>query len=66
MASVGEDIFVELQRNRKLRETYGELGPAGRFGYICIGQDIAEAETALAAGDIVEVLRSFEKLKANK
>lgn len=66
MSSVGEEILVELKRNRELLEMYKEIGPAGTFGATLISQDIDNAEQALAEGDVIKILQSYEKLKGNE
>jgi len=64
--SVGEDILIELKRNRELLQMYIEIGPAGSFGAAMINQDIDNAEKALSEGNIIEILKSYEKLKNNE
>ena len=66
MSSVGEEILVELKRNRELLETYKEIGPAGAFGHMMISADIDAAEKALAESDVIAIIQSYEKLKGNK
>jgi molybdopterin converting factor small subunit len=67
MSNVGEEILVELKRNRELVGIYKEL-PAGvgTFGAVMINQDIDRAEKALAEGDVVAILQAYEKLKGNE
>lgn len=66
MSTVGEEILVELKRNRELLEQYKAIGAPGLFGYTMINHDVDTAEKALAEGDIVAILQSYEKLKGNK
>jgi energy-converting hydrogenase Eha subunit B len=67
MNSVGEEILVELKRNRELLDIYKELPDnAGFFGAAMIKQDIEEAERALAEGDVVKILQAYQKLKGNE
>lgn len=66
MASVGEEILVELKRNRELLQAYKDIGPAGAFGYAMINADIDAAEKALAENDVVAIIQCYEKLKGNE
>jgi hypothetical protein len=42
---------------------YIEIGPAGTFGAMMIRRDLDEATKALAEGDVVAMLRCYQKLK---
>lgn len=65
--TVGEDILVELKRNRELVSVYlGLPDGAGQIGAALINADIDAAEKALAENDIVAILQSYEKLKGNE
>lgn len=67
MASVGEEILVELKRNRELLQIYKELPDGvGTFGATMIEMDIDTAERALAEGDVMKILAAYEKLKGNE
>lgn len=67
MSSVGEEILVELERNRELLNVYRGLPDGvGAFGAAMINQDISFAERALAENDIVAILQAYEKLKGNE
>lgn len=67
MSSVGEEIVVELKRNRELVKVYQDLpGGVGLIGASLINQDIDFAEQALAEGDVIKILQAYEKLKGNK
>ena len=67
MSSVGEEILVELKRNRELLSIYQGLpGGAGAFGAAFIEADIDAAEKALAENDVVAILQAYEKLKGNE
>lgn len=67
MASVGEEILVELKRNRELVKLYQELPDGvGTIGAMLINQDIDAAEKALAENDVIAILQSYEKLKGNE
>jgi len=49
---------------REILGHYKEIGPVGAIGAMFIEQDLANADRAVISGDIVEMLRSFEALKA--
>jgi len=67
MSSVGEEILVELRRNRELLKIYQELPDGvGTFGATIISMDIDDAERALVEGDVIKMLQSYEKLKGNE
>lgn len=66
MSSVGEEILVELKRNRELLDAYKEIGPVGTFRHMMITKDIEDAERALAENDVIKIIQSYEKLKGNK
>lgn len=67
MASVGEEILVELKRNRELLQVYRDLPDgAGTFGATMIEMDIDTAERALAENDVVKILTVYGKLKDNE
>lgn len=67
MASVGEEILVELKRNRELLQVYKGLPDGvGTFGATMIEMDIDTAERALAENDVVKILTAYEKLKGNE
>lgn len=61
--SVGEDFPNQLARARTILGQYKEIGSAGQFGAVMIEQTIQEADKAIASGDIIEILRSYEALK---
>ena len=67
MTSVAKAILVELKRNNKLMLEYQELpNRAGYLGSLFIQTDIRNAEEALASGDVLKILKSYEKLKGNE
>jgi len=63
--TVGEDIQVEIKRNQELLQLYKEI-PTGLFGATMIQADIDSAIKALAEGDIIEILKAYERLKNNE
>jgi hypothetical protein len=67
MASVGEEILVELKRNRELLAIYQGLPDgAGMLGAQFINADIDAAEKALAENDVIAIIQCYEKLKGNE
>jgi hypothetical protein len=65
--SVGEEILVELKRNRELLKVYNELPDGvGLFGATMISNNIDMAERALAEGDVIKILQAYEFLKGNE
>jgi hypothetical protein len=65
MANIIEGIQQEVVRCRELLKQY-EAIPQGAFGAIMIKQTIAEAESAVAHGDTVEMIRKYQELKEIK
>jgi hypothetical protein len=63
MSSVGEEFPKEQARVRELLTEYKAIGPAGTFGAMMIEQTLKRADEAMASGDIVAIVRSFEELK---
>lgn len=65
MSSVGEQIVVELKRAREVLREY-EAIPEGAFGAGMIRISIGQAESALASGNVIEILKAYEDLKTIK
>lgn len=65
MSSLAEDLPKEIQRNRELLDMYKEI-PMGFIGASLIDIDIKQAIKALADGDVIAMLQSYEKLKGNE
>ena len=65
--TLGEALPAEM---KYVRETvipiYQEIGSAGSFAIAMINRDLSRAEKAMAEGDAVEMLRSYEALKGIK
>ena len=61
--SLGEALPKEMARVRTVLGHYRELGPVGAIGAMLIEQDLQAADLAVMSGDIVQMLRIFEKLK---
>jgi hypothetical protein len=53
----------ELERARELLIVY-QGTPTGQFGAMMIKQAIERAETSILTGDVVEMIRSYNELKA--
>jgi len=66
MSSVGEEFPKEQARVREILGYYKEIGPPGMFGAITIRQKLSRADKAMASGNIIAILQSFEELKAVK
>lgn len=64
MSSVGEEFPKEQARARELLQQYKAIGAPGQFGSIMIEQALQRADRAMASGNIVEIVRSYEELKA--
>ena len=60
-----EGLQKELKRNRELLKMYEEI-PQGIFGATIIRQSIKKAESAMANGDTVEMLRCFKDLQKSQ
>lgn len=56
----------EMTRVRVVLGHYRELGPVGKVGAIFIEHDLHAADVAVMSGDVVAMLRSFNKLKGIK
>lgn len=66
MSSVGIEFPKEQERLRDLVTRYRSIGPQGEFGARVIEMKLKEAEEAMAGGDIIEILSSFEKMRATQ
>lgn len=64
MASVGSEFPAEQARLRQLLQDYRSLpNGAGTFGAMMIEQTLAEADRAMAFGDIIAILRAFAAMR---
>lgn len=62
--SLGEALPAEMTRVRDVViPPYIEIGPAGAIALAMMRQSLDNAQRALAAGDVVEMLRCYEDLK---
>ncbi len=62
MPNLIEGLNTELARNRELLKTYESI-PTGGIGAAVIEMVIRDAESAMASGDIVEMVEAYKKLK---
>ena len=65
--SLGDALPAKM---REIRETYipayHSIGPTGGFAIAMMQQALTRAEQALASGDVVEMIHSFEELNSYK
>lgn len=61
--SVGIDFPKQQERVREVLKIYESIGTPGLFGAAMICIALGEAEQAMASGDIIAILRAYEKLK---
>lgn len=64
--TVGDDFPRQQARVREILGLYRQIGPAGAFGAAMIEQTLRRADAAIASGDIVAILRSYEELREVK
>jgi len=65
--SLGTALVAEMARVRdKLLPEYIAIGPGGAPGAFMMRAELDAAAKALAEGDIVAIIRSYEALKAWK
>lgn len=58
-----EGIQTERNRVRELIKEYEKIGPPGRLEIVMMQAGIKLAEQAIAKGDTVQMLRSYQCLK---
>jgi len=63
METLGDALPKEQARVRELLTQYKSIGPAGTFGAMMLEQDLRAADQAVMSGDVVAMLRAFERLK---
>jgi len=61
--SVGGDFPHEQERVRELMDLYRDVGPAGAFALLMLKQVLARADKAMASGDVVAILRSYQEMR---
>lgn len=61
-----DGLLSEMNRVREVIKLYEdpELNGAGMLGAMLMKKAIAEAESAIGHGDVVEMLRQYENLKS--
>ena len=60
--NIAEALPVEQARVRRILQIYKALGPVGSFGAWSIEQDLAAADRAAAAGDVVAMIAACQTL----
>lgn len=64
MSSLGVELPKEMARVRdKLMPMYQSIGPAGGFALAMMRAELDRATKALAEGDVITMMRSYEALK---
>ena len=58
-------LAKEIERNRELLDAYKAI-PTGGFGAAMIDADIKFAVSALASGDVIEIMKAYERMKNNE
>ena len=61
--TVGDDFPIQQARVRELRQSYIDIGDAGKFGLSVIDGALLAADQAWASGDIVAIVRAYTALK---
>lgn len=64
--SLAEALPREQARVREILGYYEEIGRAGMFGAAFIEAELREADQAVMSGDVVRMIRAYEKLKEIK
>jgi len=64
MKILGEKLPEEIARVRELIKLYAEIGPGGKFAIMLMEQALKKADEAMISGDIVEMVRVYQDLKA--
>lgn len=67
MSSLGSELPKEMARVRdELMPIYQSIGTAGRFALLMMCAELDRATKALAEGDVITMMRSYEALKGFK
>lgn len=66
MTTLAEVYPVEQARCRGLLGEYKAIGDEGAFGAMMLENLLARADVAVASGDVVAMLQSYEEMKAAK
>ena len=65
MTTLADGITEEIKRVTEILTQYHELpNNAGLIGSMMIKHDLDEATKALASGDVIKILQSYEILKS--
>ena len=63
VVTLGSDYPKQQARVREVLEAYEEIGPSGAFGAMLIKADLKEAEEAAMSGDLVRMIKAYQRLK---
>jgi hypothetical protein len=63
METLADALPKEMARVRDVLGHYKAIGPAGMFGAAFIEQDLRAADKAVMSGDVVAMLKAYNKLK---
>jgi hypothetical protein len=67
MSSLGTELPKEMARVRdELMPIYESIGTTGRFALLMMRAELDRATRALAEGDVITMIRSYEALKGFK
>jgi hypothetical protein len=61
--TLAEAFPMEQKRVREVRERYCEIGAPGYLGTVIIDAVLERAEKAIAGGNVLEILKSYEEMK---
>lgn len=61
--SLAEALPKEMARVREILGHYHALGPIGMFGAAFIEQDLRAADQAVMSGDVIAMIRAYNKLR---
>jgi len=60
--TLGDALPREIERCQELLTQYAAIGSAGIFGAMMIKEEISAALKSMIEGDVVAMLRAYEKL----
>lgn len=64
IATLGDALPREMSRVRdQVMPPYLAIGPGGRFALMMMRAALDDAARAMAAGDVVDMIRAYESLK---
>lgn len=63
MPSLAEELPKEIERCQELLGAYKEIGVNGQFAVAMIKNDIKEGVESLASGDVIRMIKAYERLK---